>query len=181
MARDGGLAMRLFRAFQTDTQGVAAIEFALIGGVLCVAMLNVVDVAMYAYQQMQVANAAQMGAQAAWKTCDTTELPATTNCPGLSSAITAAIQSTSLGSKVSLTEGSPAEGYYCLNSSDSLEKVSEVSNKPSDCSAVGKSSLRPGDYIQVQVTYSYAPMFMDFTVASLLTTPIVRTAILRLG
>src|SRR5260370_36905629 len=119
---------------------------------------------------MEVANAAEMGEQAAWKTCDTTKLPATTNCAGLKSAMTAAIQATSLGQNVSLVQGSPAEGYYCVDSSNALERVSDVSNKPSDCSAVGMSSLHPADYIQVQVTYSYPPMFLDLPVANLLPT-----------
>lgn len=171
----------LLRALRQDTGGVAAVEFALIGTFLCVGMLNVVDVAAYAYQQMEVANAAEMGAQAAWQTCDQTMLPATTACAGLTSAVTAAIQSTALGQSVTLVSGSPSEGYYCLNSSNALQRVSDITSKPSDCSATGEAGVSPGDYIQVQVTYTYAPLFLDITVASLLATPIVETAFMRLG
>jgi Flp pilus assembly protein TadG len=171
----------LLRALRQDTGGVAAVEFALIGTFLCIGMLNVVDVATYAYQQMEVANAAEMGAQAAWQTCDQTMLPATTACAGLTSAVTAAIQSTALGQNVTLVSGSPSEGYYCLNSSNALQRVSDVTSKPSDCSATGEAGVSPSDYVQVQVTYTYAPLFLDITVASLLTTPIVETAFMRLG
>ena len=171
----------MLRAFRRDARAVAAVEFGLIASFLSIAMLNMVDVATYAYQQMEVANAAEMGAQAAWQTCDQTKLPATTLCSGLTTAVTAAIQSTSLGTNISLVSGSPSEGYYCLNSSNTLQRVSDVSSKPSDCSATGQAGVSPADYIQVQVTYSYAPLFLDITVASLLTTPIVQTAFMRLG
>jgi hypothetical protein len=86
-------------------------------------------------------------------------LPATKNCPGLNSAITAAIESTSLGTAVSLASGYPTEGYYCVNSSNVLQSVGSLSAKPSDCSAAGSSTTSPGDYVQVEVTYAYAPLF----------------------
>jgi Flp pilus assembly protein TadG len=181
MSEADGSRTKFLRGFLHDRRGAGAIEFGVTAGFLCIAMLNMVDVATYAYEQMQVANAAEMGAQAAWKTCDQSKLPATTNCPALKSAVSDAIHGTSLGDDVSLIEGSPAEGYYCINSSNALVKVSTASSKPSDCSSVGMPSLRPGDYIEVKVTYSYSAMFLDFTVANLLATPIVKTALLRLG
>ena len=55
-------------AIRSDQRGVAAIEFALFGGLMSLAMLNVTDIAVYIYQRMQVEYATQMGAQAAWKT-----------------------------------------------------------------------------------------------------------------
>ena len=70
-----------FRSFWNDHRGVAGIEFALVAGALCILLLNGIEVARYAYTVMQVQNAAQIGAQAAWKACDPTkELPATTKC-----------------------------------------------------------------------------------------------------
>ena len=47
------------------------------------ALANVVDVTMYLYQRMQVHNATEVAAQAAWKTCDLTVLPPTTDCSTL--------------------------------------------------------------------------------------------------
>ena len=170
------------RAFAVwrDRRGVAGIEFALIGATLCLFTLNLVDVARYIYTRMAVQNAAQIGAQAAWQACDDTKVPATILCPGLTTAVTAAVQSTTLGTTVSLQTGSPSEGYYCINTDNALQYVSSVSTKPADCSAAGMATLQPGDYVVVDVTYSYAPLFADLTVARLFTTPITETARVRL-
>ena len=65
----------VFRRFRANRRGSAAVEFALVATMLAVATVNVADIAIYSYQQMQVEDAAQMGAQAAWKTCDETKLP----------------------------------------------------------------------------------------------------------
>src|SRR5260221_2608894 len=111
MIQKGVLGRNFLGLFRREERGTAAIEFAVIAGFLSIAMLNLADVATYAYQQMQVANAAQMGAQAAWKTCDQSKLPATTNCPALTSAVSAAIRGTSLADSISFTEQSPSEGY----------------------------------------------------------------------
>ena len=173
------LGRRLNRA-ASDVRGVAAIEFSLIAVLLVVALLNTVDVARYFYMTMEVQNAAQIAGQAAWKTCDVSHLPATTNCPGLNHAITGAIQASSLGSGVTLANGSPSEGYYCVNRSGSLVYVSSVSSKPSNCSSVGSASDQPGDYIQVQVSYAYAPLFPGVSVGGTLTTPVTSTALMRL-
>ncbi len=169
------------KALGRDRQGTAAIEFAIFAGFLSIATLNVADISIYIYQRMQVENATEMGAQAAWKTCDTSHLPATTNCPGLSTAVTNSVQSTSLGSRVKLQSGSPSEGYYCVNSSNQLQFVSDVSSKPANCSAAGNAALTPGDYIKVQTTFTYAPLFPNLTVGGLFATPITRTTYMRLG
>jgi Flp pilus assembly protein TadG len=160
---------------------VAAIEFGLFGIILALALVNVTDVSIYIYQRMQAENATEIAAQAAWKACDLPKLPATVNCPGLSTAMQDALKSTSLGTRVSLMSGSPSEGYYCVNSSNALQYVSDVSSKPADCTAAGMPSLQPGDYIQVQTTFSYTPLFPGLSVASTFATPINRTAIMRLG
>src|SRR4051812_35698717 len=108
-------------AIWTDQRGVAAVEFGLFAIFLSLALVNVADVSIYIYQRMQAENATQVAVQAAWKACDPSQLPATTNCAGLTTAIQNAIQSTSLGSRVTLVAGSPAEGYYCVNSSNALQ------------------------------------------------------------
>jgi hypothetical protein len=109
-------------------------------------------------------------------------LPATQNCAGLNGAITTAIQSTSLGTTVKLASGYPTEGYYCVNTSGVLQSVGSLSSKPANCSAVGNSNVAPGDYIQVAVTYSYAPLFSNLTVmAALGISSITTTSWMRLG
>jgi Flp pilus assembly protein TadG len=161
-------------------RGSAAVELSLIAPVIALALLNAVDIARYFYQDMEVQNAAQSGAQAAWTSCPIAQLPATTNCSGLNAAVTAAVQATSLGSGVALAEGSPSEAYYCVNSSGALVDVADVSSKPSDCSSVGNSTATPGDYIKVQVSYAYAPIFPGLSVARTFPTPTTSTSIMRL-
>lgn len=169
------------RRFGRDKRGVAAIEFALIATVLAVAFLNAVDVGFYLYEEMEVENATQVGAQAAWQACDLSHLPATTNCPGLNAAVTTAVQGTSLGTKVSLQGGSPSEGYYCVNLANALQYVSSVSSKPSSCQGVGAPANLPGDYIQIQTSFAYAPLFPGLSIAGTFKTPITRSALMRLG
>src|ERR1700720_1184339 len=88
------------RDLRKDRSGVAAIEFAFIAGFLSLAVLNVSDTGIYLYKRMEVENAALVGTMSALKACDPVHLPATVNCPGLNAAVTAAIQSTSLGNAV---------------------------------------------------------------------------------
>jgi Flp pilus assembly protein TadG len=171
----------LVRAIAVDQSGVAAIEFGVFVTLLFFAIANVTDVSIYIYQRMEAENATQSAAQAAWKTCDLSHLPATTNCPGLTTALNAAVASSSLGTQVTLASGSPAEGYYCVNSSNALQYVSDVSSKPADCSAAGTPTLQPGDYIQITTSFPYAPLFPGLSIGSALTTPISRTALMRLG
>lgn len=172
------------RAFAAAAQGLAGVEFALTSLLLALGLMNAVDLGYYIYRRMEVEHAADVGVQAAWKTCSdqSSMLPATQNCPGLNAAVTSAIQSTSLGTSVSLSSGYPAEGYYCVNASNALQYMSGVSSKPSDCSGAGKPSESPGDYLQVQVTYPYQPLFSGITVMGTLGwTSINKTSWMRLG
>ena len=171
-------------ALPSDQRGASALEFAMFAGILAFAVLNTADISIYLYKRMQVENATEMAVQAAWKACDPSQgfLPATTSCPGLTTAITHAAQSTTLGNQVSIQEGSPSEGYYCLNSSGALQYVAAVtSTPPADCSATGVSSMQPADYIQITTAFSYAPLFPGVTVASVFTTPIIKTGMMRLN
>lgn len=146
----------------------AAIEFALIGPVLAVMMLNAVDFSFLIWARMQVDNAAEMGAQAAYATCSPGTMPATTNCSTLTSAVTTAVQSTSLGTAVTVASGSPSETYYCTISGDSLQSVgSPPSSMPADCSGAGSSYAGnvPGDYVTVIVNYTYNPLFGGLSLA----------------
>lgn len=169
--------------FRDDKRGAAAVEFALSATILIFCLFNAIDAARYAYQLMEVENAAQLAAQAAWKTCNSNAmLPATQNCSGLSSAITTAIQSTSLGSAVTLAASYPQEGYYCATSASQLAPVGSLSSKPANCSSAGSSSTFPGDYIQVQVTFNYQSLFHGMTVISqMASSTISKTSWMRLG
>jgi len=168
------------RLFWKAKSGLAAIEFALIASFLSVAVLNVADIAVYFFDELQVNNATQMGAQAAWATCDLNHIPATTKCAGMNAAITAAVQSTSLGTSVTLQSGSPAEGYYCISSGGTLQYMASYSSPPANCSAAGNTVVGPGDYIKVQTTYTYAPIFPGLSVAAVFPTTITATSYVRL-
>jgi uncharacterized membrane protein len=115
---------------RADARGAVAIEFAVAGLVLAGGILNAIDVGNYIYRRMEVEYAADVGAQQAWKNCSSQSsyLPATQNCAGLNGAVTAAIQSTSLGAAVSLASGYPEEGDYCINASSALQCVGSLSN-----------------------------------------------------
>jgi Flp pilus assembly protein TadG len=172
------------KAISADQRGVAAIEFGIFAPLLFLALVNVVDVTIYLYQRMQVQNATEVAAQAAWKTCDLTALPPTTDCSTLAASVTAvqnALASTSLGTAVSLVSGSPSVGYYCVNSSNALQYVSAISSKPADCTAAGTPSLQPGYYIQVQTTYTYTPIFPGMSISGTFPTPINSASLMRLG
>lgn len=173
-----GQAVRLFI---TENRGSATIEVAFTTLFMAYAVMNTADLSIYAYTRMQVQNAAQMGAQAAFAECDTKHVPATTQCAGLSAAITRGIQSTSLTTRVTQPNGSPAEGYYCINASNVLQYMSAYSSKPADCSGAGMASLQPGLYIKVDTTYTYSPVFPGgITVGSLLNTTVNGSALIRL-
>ena len=136
---------------------------------LVVLLLNLFDFSVLIWATMQTDNSAQMGAQAAFKTCATRPMPAMTtgNCPNLTTAITTAVQGTSLGSGVTLASGSPGENYYCTSDA-TLQSVGTYSSPPNpfDCSTAGAAGVIPGDYIVVQVNYSYAPTFSGLSLAS---------------
>ena len=175
---------RKIKAISADQRGVAAIEFGIFVPLLFLALANVVDVSIYLYQRMQAQNATEVAAQAAWKTCDLTVLPLTTDCSTLAASVTAvqnALASTSLGTAVSLVSGSPSVGYYCVNSSNALQYVSAISSKPADCTAAGTPSLQPGYYIQVQTTYTYTPIFPGMSISGTFPTPINSASFMRLG
>jgi Flp pilus assembly protein TadG len=168
------------RTIATNDDANVAIEFALVAPILVVLLMNVLDFSRLIWAGMEVDYAAQMGAQAAFKSCSSGTLPATTNCSGLTTTVTAAIQATALGTSVTLVSGSPSENYYCV-SGTTLQSVGSYSSPPSpfNCSATGNTSISPGDYIEVDVTYAYSPVFSGLTLASART--LTGKAVERLG
>jgi Flp pilus assembly protein TadG len=171
-------------ALKTDERGASALEFAIFAGILAFGLLNTADISIYIYKRMQVENATEMAAQAAWKACDPSKgyLPATLSCPNLTTTMTQAAQSTALGTQVTIAIGSPQEGFYCLNDAGALQLIANASlNPPADCSSTGLPGQQPGDYIKVTTSFSYAPMFPGVTVAGVFPTPILKTSMMRLN
>ncbi|MGX7897055.1 TadE/TadG family type IV pilus assembly protein [Tsuneonella sp. HG222] len=175
--------MRLLARLARNCRASAAAEMALVLPAFAFVLLNVVDLSIYMYSRMQVDLAAQEAVGAARVLCDTAaELPATQSgkCPNLNSTIDSAVQTTSLGSGV--TETATTEAYYCATTAGQLTQVAAVgATVPADCSAtVSGSTAKPGDYISVTASYTFTPIFPGASVASVLTTPITRTAWMRL-
>lgn len=170
--------------FGSNNRGMAAIEFAMIASLLAASLLNVSDLAIFMFDKMELENATQMGAQSAWTTCTGTpgQLPATVNCSGLNTALTAALQSSSLGTAVQLSSGYPSEAYYCLDSTGALKSVGAVTaTKPANCSASGSPTTTPGDYLTVQTSYKFVPLFAGISLAALLPSTITYTSWVRLS
>lgn len=169
---------RVLEIYAVSQSGAAAAEFAMVLLFLTVPILNVIDVGAYVYNRMELDNAAQSAVQTAWAECAPSgQVPATVNnyCPGVTAAMTTAAQTTSMGSSVSVS--SVSEDYCCPGSSGLTCQGSVATTTPTNCS----SGLAPGDYIFATVSYSYSPLYSGVSVASLLTTPITRTAWMRLG
>ena len=169
--------------FFRDTRGAAAVEFAIFALILAYSTMNAVDIAFYTYERIEVAKAAQVAAETVWSTCNNVQvdLPATQNCPGLNSAIQTAIYSTGLGQAVSLANGSPTEGYYCVNGSGSLQQVGSLGNKPADCSGVGSPTTSPGDFVLISTTTAYSAFFRVSVMGVMGLSSITQTSWMRVG
>lgn len=166
-----------------DKSGSATVEFALVMGTLTTLMLNGLEVGRFYFIKMEVGNAAQMAAQSVWNICDSpSENPVTVRCTGRTNAITRGLQSTTLGSNVTLVTGYPTEAYYCVSTTTgALTVVGPVtSSRPADCSAAGSATDIPGNYIVLRAEYTYAPMFRGLTIGSSLPTNIQSTTTMRI-
>lgn len=159
-------------------RGAATVEFALLSTVIIFMIANAIDLGYYIAVGMIVNTAAQMGAQAAWQTCGVG--PAASYCPGMNAAVTTAVQSTTLGTAISLS--GTTEAYYCVNSSGSLVQVGPVSSsKPANCTSAGVSTNTPGDWVTVSVTYTFKSFFPGVSITRFMPATITDTAWMRLG
>jgi Flp pilus assembly protein TadG len=169
------------RKLAREEHGTAAIEFAIVVGVLSYALLNCVDIARYFFLRTALENATQMAAQVGWKTCDSANVPATTNCTGFAAAVTTSLQSSTIGASVTQATGSPSEAYYCVDASGALVQVAAIGSKPADCSSAGNATATPGDYIKISTTYAFTPMFPGTMAASYLPAILTATTLMRLA
>jgi Flp pilus assembly protein TadG len=149
------------RRLVSDRRGASAVEFALIGSFVFVPLLlNIADFADLIWSQMQVDYAAAVGAQAAYNTCSPGKMPAKINCPTLDSVVATAVRSTSLGDRVQVVPGFPAEEYYCTSGTSLTLVATYPEPRPPNCSSVegADPNSTPADYVTVKVTYSSAPL-----------------------
>src|SRR5689334_11588228 len=104
------------RRYLRQEDGGPAAETGLFILILAPILLNVMDVGVYIYKRMQVQNAAQAGAQAAWAVCTTASVTATPCSTNIVTAVRGGIQSTSLGTGVTWTNSGSYitdAGYRC--------------------------------------------------------------------
>jgi Flp pilus assembly protein TadG len=162
------------RHWLADEDGAAAAELGIFVLILAPIILNLVDMGSYAYQRMELENAAQAGAQAAWANCTSAPVSACTN---LSPAVAAAVQSTSLGSNVSWTNsGTYASdaGYYCPDGANNAFVAATVSTTCTNTNALA------GYYAKISVSFTFRPVFSAPTIASLFPNPITQTTWTRI-
>ena len=180
----------LLAKFLRRERGAAAAEVAIWAVVIIVPLLSAADLAFFTYRRMQVDLGAQAGVAAVWASCDTAaKLPAVQKCTGIASTISTAVQSTSLGTSVTVSSGYPIEGYYCAVGGALVAVGTQATTggtptppSPFNCAAAGGSSLtKPGDYLRVQVAYTFTPTFSAVPVATLLPTAVTRSAWTRLN
>jgi Flp pilus assembly protein TadG len=127
---------RVLRSYARSERGASAVELAFALFLLTIPILNVVDLAFYAFNWMQTQNAAQMGAQAAFSNCNSANtLPAATNCYGaynsadnltLYDVVTQGIQESALNSSVAVNNSVVVDGYYCSTTSNVLTQVGNL-------------------------------------------------------
>ncbi len=111
-----------------DKRGAAAAEFAIILALLVIPLLNAIDLGIYAYDYMELRDAAQVAAQAVWARCAPTQLvPAGVSCPGYQNEAVNTAHGTPLWTNASIGFGGyfaastqlstmtgPGEGFACL-------------------------------------------------------------------
>ncbi|MBN8848540.1 MULTISPECIES: TadE/TadG family type IV pilus assembly protein [unclassified Sphingomonas] len=164
------------RGFLADVRGVAAAEMALVLPIAALITLNVVDLATYMYSRMQVDLAAQQAVGVVRQLC--TANPVSVCNTTYSTQMTAAAQTTGLGNAVTLAGAQTSEGLYCASATGALTSV--AAGTANCASVVSGSTAAPGTYLKVQSQYTFAPIFPQVSLASILGSPVVSTAWIRL-
>ena len=179
------MMIRFLRSLARSRAGSSAAEFALWTAGIGFPVVSVVDLAGFAHQRMQTEQAAEAAIFAAWQACDRLpELPAVKNCANLTSLMTTAAQSTSLGTTVTLATANPVEGYYCISSGALTLNgtTATIGATPVKATATCPGTLSaPGDYLKVTVNRTYAPLFTRASVGAALPTTITAVAWVRLN
>lgn len=128
------LVIKRLRASET---GTSAIEFAVIGGILCTLVLGVLDFGRMFWQQMEVGNAARAGAEYAVKNG--------WNSSGIQTAVTSATNLSTIHANPT-----PTETCGCPDA------VSGITTK--NCGAACSSGGVAGTYVTVSAQASYTPL-----------------------
>jgi Flp pilus assembly pilin Flp len=163
-----------------DERGAVAVEFALVATILVFLLLNGLDLGRYLYLRTELENATQAGAHAVWKTCDPTKLPIDKNCnPAAKTAVKEVVSS--FVSNVADGDVTLTEGYFCTDAGGSLHSVQIPATPPLALPPACQAGIAPGDYVIVNITYAYEPLFGNVTVfAKLFGSSISTTSFMRM-
>lgn len=128
----------LFKRLRRNASGASAAEFALVLPIMTVLLFGAVDASGLAWAQMQVGAAARAGA--------TYALTYGYDEAAISSAVTNATAFT-------VTAATPTKTFGCPSSASG---IAEVADDTTPCADSGET---PGDYVTVNATASYSPIF----------------------
>ena len=124
------------KSFAKAQEGIAAIEFAILGAVLCLIVVGVGDLGLGFYSYMQVQNSAQAGAQYA--------AVHGYNSSSITSAVTSA-------TSVSGINATPAPTSFC-------GCVSGNTVATATCGSVCSNGMTAGTYVQVSAARTYSTL-----------------------
>jgi Flp pilus assembly protein TadG len=136
-------ATRHHRPLWAAQDGVSAIEFAFISGILSILILGICDFGVGFWEQMQVSNAALAGAQFALK-----------NGYDSSNIQTAVLNSTNLGGM----QASPDPVQVC-GCPDTTNGVTVETGTPPTCTFVCPDGSIAGTFVTVSAQVSYRTLF----------------------
>lgn len=171
-----------------NSEGAAAVEFALVIGALLALFANIVDISWYMYLSTEVQNAAQNASRAAFVSCDPyTQLPATKKCgTAFETAVEGALKSTTLKTSVAWANKPPVsaysannlplEAYYCVDAGGKLTFAGEASLEKAPTTPCNPAAI----YVRIVAEYNYTPFLSGLSVASLFGDKITREAFTRL-
>ncbi len=140
------MSRRRLSLYSKSERGAAAVEFAFALFLLTIPILNVVDLAFYAFNWMQTQNAAQMGAQAAYSNCNNeNDLPAATVCYQGNSAnnltlydvVAQGVQESALNNTVTISGNTVVDGYFCSTTGNVLTAVGTLGSAVPDTGVLG--------------------------------------------
>jgi Flp pilus assembly protein TadG len=138
---------------RTANSGVATIELAVIVPVMGVLLLSTLDMGMLVYREMDLRNAARVGAQYAFQdsTAYSTMQSTAVNALGPQPSGVAAASATATAS------------CECPTSTENYTLTTSVPCSTTTCTVTG---TKPSSYITVTITQAYSPMFGSWSLFS---------------
>lgn len=146
----GAVLLRTARRWTRRREGTAAVEFALAAPLLVAILLPMIDLGIAAYQDMQVHDAAQAGAQYALLNPNAAVPMPSSYSTAIQTAIANATPTNA--TTLSTISATPAPSTACGCSSGPAVTLS------TDCTTPCANALAPGHYVTVQTQATYTPL-----------------------